>query len=851
MKILKYSLSILSAAAASCVLQSRAQVANVTLHTQQLGAKIAPTMHGAFFEEISHGGEGGLYAELIQNRGFEDAQIPKGDTLKDGKLIPPRTPHYSMPNQGVSDWWMPWTVTSDYPAWSSVQNAKLQIASVQPLNVATPHYLTVTTTQGNAGIQNTGFWGIDIQNSNTYLLSFYLRNGHHYNGNVTASLIGANGKVLMSKIFRVNTSSQWSKYTASMKASATDTKAHFELTFDQKGTIDVDFVSLFPKNTFRNRPNGLRLDLAQKIADLHPAFLRWPGGCFVEGINIQSAPNWKETIGPVEQRPATFSPWDYYTSNGFGYDEYLQYCEDIGAKAMYVFNVGISCEMRSGTYVTGDTVQNYIQDALDAVEYAIGSTSTKWGALRAKNGHPKPYPLEYLEIGNEQHGELYAKRYNLFYDAIHAKYPQLKLIAAMGIGDVDGQTLKYMDHVQYADEHSYKGAFWAMGNYDHFDRYPRDKEWKVYVGEYATNNGVGRGNMIASLSDAVYIMGMERNGDLIKMSSYAPLLANVNDEDWPVNLINFDNHSSYGRISYYLLKMMQENRPSVNIKTEFEAKQNPAVLADVFKGGIGLATWDTHSEYKDIQVIANGKKVYRSDFVHRPSEWQSVRGEWKIQDSAYAEVADGAQTFAYLKDHSFANYTLKMKARKLDGYNGFILPFAVKDSNTFNRLHIGAWVNAVTLVEGVSNGYDVANLSSPARLPFAIEKGKWYDLTLQVMGDSLAAYIDDKLLISFKNPSKFFALGGKIENEKVTTVQLVNAYATPYTTKIHLDGSQHWNSKGELIMLSAPDGEAENSLQFPTKYIPVKKMISNVSKDFEITLPPFSFSILRLKNDEK
>ena len=827
------------------------QKATISIQADQLGAKVSPTLHGAFFEEISHGGEGGLYAELIQNRGLEDSQIPLGDTVKEGKLLPPKTPHYSMGNGQVADWWMPWTVSSDFPAWSAVNSScvDLRLSDLHSLNSATPHNLQIIIKKdnANAGVQNAGFWGINMQRGETYLLQFYIYSDGYYSGNVQASIVSQEGKKIIFKTFPISRKKGWVKYSAEMTASETDTKAHFEMTFDQKGILQLDFVSLFPKHTFKNRRNGLRADLAQKIADLKPAFLRWPGGCFVEGINIQSAPNWKETIGPVEQRKPTFSVWDYYTSNGFGYDEYLRFCEDIGAKGLYVFNVGLSCEMRSGTYVTGDTVQQYIQSALDAISYALDPVTTYWGALRAKNGHSKPYPLAYVEVGNEQHGKLYAERYNLFYDAIHKKYPQIQIIANMGIGDIDPNTLKYMDHVDYADEHSYKGAYWSMGNYDHFDKYARNHLWKMYVGEYATNNGVGRGNMIASLSDAVYIMSMEKNSDLVKMSSYAPLLVNVNDEDWPVNLINFDNEKSFGRISYYMLKMMNENKSTVNVHTDCHLVQPASVLQDAFTGGIGLATWDTHSEYKDIQVEQNGKIVYKSDFSNGGKDWQAIRGSWSIKDSAYAQMADGAQTFAYLPNQAFANYTLKLKARKLEGYNGFIIPFAVKDSNTFNRIHIGAWVNAVILVESVTNGYDVGNLSSPARLPFKIELNKWYDITINVHNDSVSAYIDGQLLIKYKEPSKYFAIAGLDENKKEIIIKLVNAYNVPYPTKIKLSGISKLATIGTITTLSSSSGEAENSFEFPEKYVPITKKIDGISKDFDLDIPPFSINIIRLK----
>ncbi|HEU4901429.1 MAG TPA: alpha-L-arabinofuranosidase C-terminal domain-containing protein, partial [Flavisolibacter sp.] len=526
-------------------------------------------MHGVFFEEISHAGEGGLYAELIQNRGFEEANLPQGTRLENGFIVPPRTPHYSMPNNGVSDWKMEWPVKSAHPAWTQRANGmaglQLSITNTRPLNEATPHSLQVTIAKADhlntADVVNEGFWGIKAVAGNAYNLQFYLRTGD-YKGNVTALLQEETGQTLAAaKFTTVSTNNQWKKYSASLKAVAGSQNAKFVLRFDRPGTVWLDFVSLFPAKTYKNRPNGLRQDLAQYIADLKPAFVRWPGGCFVEGINIQSAPDWKRTIGPVEKRPGSYSPWGYWTSDGFGYHEYLQYCEDIGAAALYVFNAGVSCDYRSGTFAPDDSLQPYIQNALDAIEYAIGPVTTKWGKVRAAAGHPKPFPLRYVEVGNEQHGPRYAERYNRFYEAIKTKYPSVQIMASMGIGDVNDYTLNKMKKVDYTDEHAYKAAGWAMMHFDHFDQYKRGN-WDMYVGEYATNAGVGAGNMEAALNDAIYIMSMEKNGDLVKMSSYAPLLVNTNDVDWPVNLINFNASQSFARISYYAIKLFNENRPS-------------------------------------------------------------------------------------------------------------------------------------------------------------------------------------------------------------------------------------------------------------------------------------------------
>lgn len=832
------------------------QRAVISVDAGKPGNTVSSTLHGVFFEEISHAGEGGLYAELIQNRGFEEADLPQGTTLVNGFLIPPRTPHFSMRNNGVSDWKMKWQIKSSYPAWSfnsSGESAmRISLTTVKPLNNATPHSLQVDISKADdankAEVINEGFWGINVVGGENYNLNFYLRS-KGYKGKVNAMLVGDDGSVLASYTFLSLSGNDWKKHSATLKAIKSNKKAKFVLAFNKAGTVWIDFVSLFPAKTFKNRPNGLRPDLAQFIADLKPAFVRWPGGCFVEGIDIQSAPNWKRTIGPIEKRSGTYSPWGYWSSDGFGYYEYLQFCEDIGASALYVFNAGVSCDFRSGTFAPDDSLQPYIESALDAIEYAIGPVNSKWGKVRATAGHPKPFPLKYVEVGNEQSGPRYAERYNRFYDAIKSKYPGIQIMASMGIGDVNQYTLKDMKQVEFVDEHSYKPAGWAMTHFDHFDKYKRG-QWKMYVGEYATNGGVGSGNMEASLNDAVYIMSMEKNGDLVKMSSYAPLLVNTNDIDWPVNLIHFDNAKSFARISYYAIKMMNENRADINLATGVQIFQ-PVVKKPAFSGGVGLATWDTKTAYKDIEVIQDGKRVYKSDFINGAKDWDLLRGIWKVQDSALVQTAYGAQQFAMLKSGKFETYTLKIKAKKLEGYNAFIIPFAIKDSNTFLRAHIGSLVNKSCVFEKVANGYDVSDISQSKNLFRPIETGRWYDIRLEVGVDTVKCYLDGNLLMTYTEPNKLFSISGKDEKSGDIIVKVVNAYGNEVPVTIQLKEAVTNSPTAQLITLSSLSLTDENSYEHPVQYVPVNKKIQTTATGLSLELRPYSINILRFNNIKK
>ncbi len=835
-----------------CHLSMMAQQASIQIDATKPGSKIPSTLHGIFFEEISHAGEGGIYAELIQNRGFEESRIPAGTKLENGFLVPwPEKPHF-MIEPRKTDWKLEWPHTSQWPAWSAVSKngatVELALTTEQPLNNATPNSLQVRVnnpgSKGAVDIINEGFWGINVINGDSYNLVFYVRTDEQYTAPATVSLQSRDGKVLASQTFKTVQTRSWKKYSCTLKAAATDKKARFVFSFPGSGTVWLDFVSLFPVKTFKGRANGLRPDLAKLIAGLKPSFIRWPGGCYVEGITIESAPDWKTTIGPVEQRPGTFSPWGYWSSDGFGYHEYLQFCEDVNADALYVFNAGVSCEYRSGTYVPEAAIQPYIQNALDAIEYAIGPVTSVYGKMRADNGHPKPFPLKYVEIGNEQHGPKYASRYNLFYEAIRKAYPSIRIMASMGIGDVNQRTLKDMKQVDIVDEHAYKDAYWSMRNTDHFDKYKRG-DWEMYVGEYATNGGVGAGNMRAALADAVYILGMERNADLVKWSSYAPLLVNTNDVDWPVNLINFDAAQSFGRISYYAIQLFSDNRADVNLTTAIDIPRESSTQP-LFSGGIGLGTWDTQAEFRDIEVSRNGTVAYKSDFINNAAEWAKIRGEWSVKEGALAQTAEGPQRLAMLSE-KFDTCTIRLKARRMGGLNAFMIPFAVKDSNTYLRAHIGSWLNACSVFESVTDGYEVAGLTDQKRLAKPIETGRWYDIRLVIGVDKVDCYLDGELLMTYTPPPKIFALAGKEERTGEIILKLVNAGPDAVKTKINIAGLEGIPSRAMLSSLSAPGDQVENSFAQPGQYTPVSRQIVIDPENPEVEWPAFSINVLRIK----
>jgi alpha-L-arabinofuranosidase len=784
---------------------------SITVDATKTGAKIPANLYGIFFEEISHAGDGGLYAELVQNRGFEDANLPPACTLDNGSIVPPRTPHFDTgrPN----NWRLKWDVNSPYPAWSLQvspgSEASMDITIGHPLSDATPHSLLVnvkkTASSGRIAVINDGYWGIGVKTGEDYKLSLWTWTERPWGPMFKPALETADGRTLTAEVrdWRVDNGpagTPWRRLSTTLHATGTDPKARLVLTWDAPPMIfQLDMVSLFPATTFKNRPNGMRVDLAETIAALKPGFIRGPGGCFAEGITVQDRPQWKRSIGPIEQRPGTYSPWGYWSSDGFGYHEFLQFAEDIGADALYVVNVGVSCSFRSGTFLPDEDVPGLIQDTLDGIEYAIGPTTSKWGAERTKNGHPNPFPLKYIEVGNEQQGARYGERAAKFYAAIKAKYPQIHVVLSSWISGIDQKAIDAAGKIDLVDEHAYKPLHWSIQNFDSFAKYPRTP-WDLYIGEFATNSGVGRGNLAAAIDDAAYMMSVEKNTDLVKMASYAPLLENVNKRDWEVNMIHFDSSRLFMRATYYVQKLFAENLPTVSLPVRIDyAPLAPRPIA----GRVGVSTYNTAAEYKDIRVETGGKVVYLSDFSKDAAGWDisrgngqmpavvpsgtssagapSGRGTWAVVDGAYRQ-SDQAVSWSYYGDAAWTNVTLSLKARKIAGAEGFIVSV------------------------GYADGRRVQNLPR----------------------------IDTVL-----------AIAGKDERTGDIIIKAINTSPEPASMTVAITGARVGGA-GLTTVLTSANPTDENSFETPAKIVPVTTPLVGVGPRFTHVFPANSLTVIRL-----
>jgi alpha-L-arabinofuranosidase len=547
-------LSTLLAIAPIAAPLAAADTITLSVSTDEQGKAISPDLMGVFFEDLNHAGDGGLYPELIQNRSFEyrATEQPTWNNLSFWTLTPLGGAKGSM---GVEQAW--------------------------PVHANNPNYAVLEVQQPageGVAMSNAGYEGIALRAGEQYELSFFTRQlyfgkrwGAREEGTLplVVRLETPSGEVLAHGSFDI-AQREWQRSSVTLTPSRTETSARLVLLAKMPGGIALDEVSLFPKKTFRERPNGLRPDLAQVIADLKPRFIRFPGGCLVHGNGLGNMYRWKDTIGPIEQRRQQANLWGYHQTSGLGYFEYFQFAEDIGAKPVPVVPAGVCCQNsdhQGGTGQRGlplESMQDYIQEVLDLIEYANGPVTSKWGALRAAAGHPEPFNLQYLGVGNEDHITfLFKKRFEMIYQAVKAKHPQITVIGTTGpfhSGDDYDQGWKIANElaVPMVDEHYYVAPQWFWDNLQRYDSYDRSNS-QVYLGEYAAHDEGRRTTLRAALAEAAYLTSLERNGDLVRMASYAPLLGRERFTNWNPNLIYFNATEVFPTIGYEVQRLFGHN----------------------------------------------------------------------------------------------------------------------------------------------------------------------------------------------------------------------------------------------------------------------------------------------------
>ena len=787
--------------------------AAVTIQANQPGAAVSSNLFGIFFEEINFAGDGGIYAEMVRNRSFAEA--------------------------ASSDFWT--------LATTGTATGTISVDRSLPLNTRNPASLNLTMSSGLGSVAavNSGYFGMAFQAGATYDLSCYSRAVAGYSGPILVRLQNSNGSTVYAQSSISGLTTNWQHFSLSLISTGTDTNARLGLSISSAGTVWLAQVSLFPRATFNNRTNGLRPDLANMLAALKPSFMRYPGGNFIESYNVTNAVRWKTTIGDIALRPGHLNDsWGYWSTDGYGLDEAFRQCDDMGAELLYGINAGL-CLGYNGSpnnTVPLNQMGPWVQDALDLIQYANGDTNTTWGALRAANGHPAPYNLKYLEIGNENGGSYYNDRYALFYDAIKSNYPAIHLIASVWGGIPTSRP------VEIQDEHYYSSPATFISYATKYDSYSRGGP-KVFVGEYAVTSGFGTyGNLAAALGEAAFMTGMERNSDIVQMASYAPLFANVNGTQWHPDLIYYDNSRSFGTPSYYVQQMFSRNRGDVVLPT--------AVVASGFitnpppRGAIGVGSWNTAVQYTNIVVTSNGVTLYQSDFVNQGTNgWRVYNGTWSVANGMYQQSSSTTTDCrSTTGSTNWANYTISLRARKTGGSEGFLILFNWLDDNNWTWLNLGGWNNTL---HGIEQNVAGSKTILGTRSAGSIQNNQWYDISIILTGPRIQCYLNGSLVqdvtYSTTSPGGLYASSTYEQRDKQIILKAVNPYAQALMTTLNVAGAASVSSNATLIQLTSDNATDENSFSAPTYVSPVTNTINNAGTNFTLLLPANSLSVLRLQ----
>ena len=759
--------------------------ATFTFSTARRGPVIGPLHYGIFFEEINHAGDGGLYAQLVRNGSMEE-------------------------NSGNPDYW--WTLG----------DATFSISSKNLLNDVQKRSMHLNLAKEGDGVRNIGYWGINVVKGQTYQASFWLRTADGWTGDVTLTLESYEGDDLGHTVVHVEDAEAWRKYTAEITATGDDRQGWFALRGSHAGTLYLDCVSLFPP-TFKDRPNGMRRDLAEKLADLHPRFMRFPGGCYVEGGKRFQ---WRHTVGPVEERFGIYnSHWGYPVTNGMGFHEFLQLAEDLGAEPLFVCNVGLG----HGWYQACDHLQGYIQEALDALEYANGDISTFWGAKRAAAGHPEPFNLRLMEIGNENYNyhaddnsdqsDHYAERFRQFSDAIKARWPEVVCIGNVESWSTDNPTWRNRYAVDIVDEHYYRSPDWFAANYHKYDNASRSSN-KIYNGEYAVTSDFGtNGTLKAALGEAIYMAGMERNSDVCVMASYAPIFMNENEAQWRPDMLHCNAHASFGTPSYWAQQMMASTVGYQNI-TWTETDNDVSLTTNA---RLGLGSWNTDVTYSNIRVTdANGNVAdgLPTEDIHSPA---SAQGTTTVLDVCTDDC------------------TIELDAVKNSGSEGFLVTFAYADGSNYTWWNLGGWVNARHGVEQAING----SKSTLATANGSIETGRTYHLKIVRSGDTASCYLDDELIhevqLRSSGAQRLFLCASLNEAEDTAIVKVINYGAQVQPARFCFPDATV-QGPVRLRVMSHTDNYAENSMDRPLNVCPQERTLTELSYD----VPAYSLSVLQI-----
>lgn len=753
---------------------------------------------GIFFEDINHAADGGLYPEMVQNRAFEFCTVDN--------------PEYSA-----------------MTAWETRGGGEVTIDDRNGINDKNTHYAVIRTDSAMS-LVNCGFnGGLNLEQGEKYNYSLYLKGGA---AKVEISFEDVDGNVYYAE--EIEITDEWKKYTGSFTAPETDRAGRAAVNVEN-GEVCVTFVSVMPDRTFMG--HGLRLDLAQKLADLHPKFMRFPGGCLTHDGSMNkdernSLYRWVNTIGPVEERPPRRNNWGYNQTAGLGFYEYFQFCEDIGAKAVPVVSGGWNPHGHSGAPI--EEIGEFVDETLALIEFANGDESTEWGKKRAEMGHPAPFGLEYIAIGNEEVADGFFDRYPYFHNAVREKYPDIKIIATSG-PSCEGYDFEFgwnearRHGADIVDEHYYMHPEWFLKNIDRYAGYDRNDP-KVFVGEFAS-----WGNKFENaLAEACYMTGVENNADVVALACYAPLFSNAGYVNWSPDMIWYDNYRSYGTANYYVQKMFMANQPEYVVETEVESDiPNEIMELNEISGRCGVSLQKTAAEFYDVCIA--GKES--------PEVYAATNVKWSAKDGRYAfeETSDIPVSlfFEPLSDGA----SMKLKAKKLAGKEGFRIAFGAKNNKHYYFWDIGGWNNDVSVVNKM-DGDKSANVNVGRRI--TIETGREYEIEVEAQGNRFICRLDGEVFHDFEEKRgeirPIYVTAG-VSGDK-TIIKAANYRAEDYTAVIKLDKPAAAIRVTELV---CDDLTAENSFDEPEKVSPVSRVLETAGDSFTYTFPGLSVTVLEIE----
>lgn len=791
----------------------------VSYDAEAEGIAVAPTMVGLFFEDINYAADGGLYAELVENRSFEH-----------------RDRMYS------------W---KDYAAGGARGEREVRTeGGVHPNN---PVYvrLQVRDAASGFGLVNDGYDGILLRAGEVYRFSVHARSTTP--AMVLGVLLLAEDGSELARAGVMLEGGQWSRHEVELKPAVGCERGRLAIVALSAGEADLDMVSLFPANTFKGRRNGMRADLAQALADLRPGFLRFPGGCIVEGHGLANAYRWKDTVGDISQRKQNWNLWthenspQYHQTYGLGFFEYFQLAEDLGAEAVPVLNCGMTCQVRGGAHCPVPELGEWVQDALDLVEFATGPVDSKWGALRAQMGRAEPFKLKKLGVGNEQWGPEYFERYQIFHRALKAAYPWLEIISTSGPAAADGNYRYAWERFRtdvpadLVDEHYYVPPQWLLANTDRYASYDRSGP-KVFVGEFAAHDRGRRATVRAAVAEAAYLTGLFRQADIVTMTAYAPLLAKVGHVQWEPNLLWFDNARLMRTTSYHVQALFGRNRPDFVVPTRVDtlvAAPPPRQSAQ-----ISLGTWRTEVEYDEVSFAApDGRMLLNSDFETGAPGWDLTRGHWEVKDGALRQTSRADDRAAVFELPGGATEgVLSFRARRLAGEEGFLVRFPCGAAGQ-GEWNLGGWGNT-------SHGLTAAGANA-AMQAGSIDLNRWYDVRIEVKEGRVAGYLDGTLVqearVRAPQVQTLYAVAGRADSAGEWVIFVANPADVPVRAELDPGVVPFTDTRAGIWTWLGGDAEAANTFEQPTKVSPRTEATEVRFKHgvLGVIVPPNSAGVLR------